>query len=223
MLDDLALVDDGDPVGEMLGLVHVLGSEQQGRAVGDEILDEGPQRHPTVRVETRRGLVEEQDLRGADEARGQVEAPPHPPGVRLHLAAARLVELEPLEDLQPPPARLRLVEVVEAPDELEVLEPRERLVDRRVLAGEPDRPANRALVGDDVVTGDRGAAPVGAQKGGDDPHGGRLARAVRAEQSEDGPALDREIDPLQGLDLAERLREALGDDDWLAQRGLLSD
>ena len=53
---------------------------------------------------------------------------------------------------------------------------------------------------------DGGPARVGAQNGGEDAHGGRLAGAVGAEQPEDRPLLDGERHPV------ERAHVALGED-----------
>ena len=60
--DDLAAVDDGDPVGELVGLVEVLRAEQDGRALGDERADDVPHLVARARVEARRRLVEEHEL-----------------------------------------------------------------------------------------------------------------------------------------------------------------
>jgi hypothetical protein len=56
------VVDDGDPVGQPVGLLEVLRREQQGRPAADEVLDHVPQREPAARVEPGRRLVEEEHL-----------------------------------------------------------------------------------------------------------------------------------------------------------------
>ena len=85
---------------------------------------------------------------------------------------------------------------------MDVLAAREVLVDRGVLAGQPDDVAHGVGLGDHVVAEDRGVPRVGAEDGGEDAHGGRLAGAVGPEQSEHGAGLDLEGDPVEGADVA---------------------
>ena len=142
--DHLAVVDHRDPVGEPVGLVEVLGGEQHRRPVGDPPFDRLPEPDPAARVEPGRRLVEEEHRRPRDQRRGEVEPPPHPARVGAHQPAARFGEVEALQQLGRPRLRLALRQVVELADHLQVLEPGQVLVDRRVLAGEADPPAQLA-------------------------------------------------------------------------------
>ncbi len=75
-----APAEDGDPVGEPVGLLQVLGGEEDGRAGGGEFADRVPQLLTAARVEPGGGFVEEHHPDGAgvaDEARGEVEAAAH--------------------------------------------------------------------------------------------------------------------------------------------------
>ena len=58
------VVEHDDVVGQLVGLVEVLGGEQDGGAVADEAAQHVPQLVPAPRVEAGRGLVEEQHLGG---------------------------------------------------------------------------------------------------------------------------------------------------------------
>ena len=89
VLDDRALVQDRDAVGELLGLVEVLGGQQHGRAALGEFLDGLPHLDPRLRVEAGGGLVEEDDRRVADQAHRDVEPASHAARVRRRLAVAR--------------------------------------------------------------------------------------------------------------------------------------
>ena len=89
--DQAAVVDHRDPVGEPVGLVEVLGRQQQRVAAGDVLLDRLPEADPAAGVEPGGGLVEEQDAAAGDERRGEVEAAAHAAGVRLHEPVARVV------------------------------------------------------------------------------------------------------------------------------------
>jgi hypothetical protein len=72
------VVDDGDPVGELVGLLQVLGGQQHGGTALDQVADQRPQVAAAGRVQPGGGLVQEQHLGPADQAGGQVEAPAHP-------------------------------------------------------------------------------------------------------------------------------------------------
>ena len=61
--DDLAVVDHGDRVGQLVGLLQVLRRQQQRRALAHEAADDVPHAQAAARVETGRRLVEEQQPR----------------------------------------------------------------------------------------------------------------------------------------------------------------
>ena len=70
--DDVAAVDDADAVGEDVGLLEVLGGEEDGDAVlVREPADLLPERGAALRVEACRGLVEEQDRGRCTSARAR--------------------------------------------------------------------------------------------------------------------------------------------------------
>jgi len=54
------MVDDGDHICQSVGLVEILGGQQDGGSVGDQPLDHLPQAQPAARVQAGGGLVEEQ-------------------------------------------------------------------------------------------------------------------------------------------------------------------
>jgi hypothetical protein len=60
----------------------------------------------------------------------------------------------------------------------------------------------------DVVPEHLGGAGVRAQQGGEHPDRGRLARAVGAEHAVDGSCPHREVDAVDGANVAEGLDEA---------------
>ena len=144
------MVDHGDPVGEAVGLVEVLGGEQHGRAGRDAVLDRRPQGQPAARVEAGGRLVEEQHRRLRHQRGGEVEPAAHAAGVGAHDARAGLDQVEALEQLVGARARARPAQVVEAAHHLEVLLAGEVLVDRGVLAGQPDVRAQLRGVAHDV-------------------------------------------------------------------------
>ena len=62
--EQLAVVDDREPVAELVGLFHVVRGEEDGLAVAVQLAEDLPQRDATLRVEAGGRLVEEQDGRG---------------------------------------------------------------------------------------------------------------------------------------------------------------
>ncbi len=68
-----AVVDDHNMVGQALGFIEVVGRQQDGRSLGAELADHLPDGDAALRVDPGCGLVEEGDLRPADESQGQCE------------------------------------------------------------------------------------------------------------------------------------------------------
>ena len=199
--DHEPVVDHRDPVGEAVGLVEVLRRQEDGRALRDESLDRLPEGDAAAQVEPCRRLVEEQDRWAGDERGAEVEPSPHAAGVRADEPLARVGQVEGLEQLGRALARDAAAEVVEPADHLQVLEAGQVLVHGRVLAGEPDPLSDPGRVADDVEACDARLAAVGLEQRGQDPDGGRLARAVRPEQPEDAPGLGVQVDAAQGDDV----------------------
>ena len=156
--DDPALVDDGDLVGQAVGLLEVLRGEEDRHA---ELVVEAahffPDRRPAGRVEARGGLVQEQDTGVVDEGEGQVEAALHASGVRARRASwgpprpgrpcssSRSAGLPRL--VARGPEQLRLQD--------EQLARRHQRVEPDVLQRDADRLAHLAALALDVVAGDR--------------------------------------------------------------------
>jgi len=65
------------------------------------------------------------------------------------------------------------------------------------LTGEPDQPPHLVRLPANVQPADARRAGVGVEQGREDPHRRRLARAVRAEQSEDASLAHFEIDAVE--------------------------
>src|SRR6266496_3600753 len=91
---DPAAVDHDDVVGELVGLLHVLGGEHDRDAVADQVPDHPPQVAAAPGVQPGGRLVQVDDPRAADQAGGQVEAAPHAAGVGLGGPGRGLAERE---------------------------------------------------------------------------------------------------------------------------------
>ena len=88
--DDPAVVHDDQPVAQLLGLVHVVGGEDQGDALLLEPEQPVPQHVPGLRVEPGGRLVEQQDLGLVDQRAGDGQPALHAAGQRLDLGAGAL-------------------------------------------------------------------------------------------------------------------------------------
>jgi len=113
--DHAAVVDHGDAVGELVGLIQVLGGEQHCGAAGEQLADHHPDLDAASRVQAGGGLVQEQHARLADQAGGQVEAAAHPARVALDQLAGGLRQVEALQQLVGPAPRRGPGQVEQAP------------------------------------------------------------------------------------------------------------
>ena len=192
----LPLVDDRDAVRQLVGLLEVLGGEEDRDAVvAREPLDLLPQRAAALRVETGRGLVEEEDPRPVHERERQVEPPLHAARVAAHLAVGR-VRVRPTRSSSAAPRAARSAprQAVERGLELHVLGAGEERVERGLLERRPDRGAHPGSLVDHVVAGHARAARRGRQQRGEHVDGRGLAGAVGAQEAEDLAGRDLDVD-----------------------------
>ena len=213
--DHLAVVDDGHPLAQLVGLLQVLGAEQHGGAAGHQRPDDVPHLVAAAGVEAGGRLVEEQQVGGDDDAGGDVEPAPHAAGVVLHGAVGGVHEPERLEQLDRPRLRRGVGEAEQPTEQGQVLATGDLVVDRGQLPGEAHPAADLVGLGDDVVAEHRRAAGGGLQQGGEHPDGGGLAGPVRAEDAVDAAPTDREVDAVDRPRLPEPLDQAGGLDGQL--------
>ena len=174
-------------------------------------LDVLPQVRPSLRVETRRRLVEEDQLRHVDEADGDVQPAPLPARHRLGLPLPEPVEVELPEQLPAALGGLGGAHAVE-PGVVDDLLPRARLGRGRTALGDVADPAAHAdRVGDEVAPGHGGGARRGFEQRRQHAQGRRLAGAVGAEEADDLTRLDVEVDADDGVHLLLALTECAGE------------
>src|SRR6185312_223626 len=65
--DHLSMIHDRDAVAEPFGLIHIVSGEDDRSTLGAELFDEVPELSACLRVESGRGLIEEQQLGVANE------------------------------------------------------------------------------------------------------------------------------------------------------------
>src|SRR3954447_13957461 len=206
--DHAPVVEHGHAVGQAVGLLEVLGGEEDRHARGDEPADDLPHRVAAPRVQPGGRLVEEDHARLADQRHRQVETAPHAARVGGGRALRRVEQLEALEQLGGAPPALGPAEPVQIGHQDQVLLAGEEVVDGGELAGHADRRAHGVRLLADVVPRHPELAGVGADQRREDLHHRRLARAVRAEQGVDGARRDVEVDAVEHDMVLEGLAEA---------------
>jgi hypothetical protein len=75
----VALVEYRDPVGELIGFLKVLGGKENGYTIGYQLADDLPHRATAAWIQSRRRLVQENDLWVADQRHRQIQLPAHTP------------------------------------------------------------------------------------------------------------------------------------------------
>ena len=147
--------------------------------------DDVPHRAAAARIQSRRRLVQEDDLGPADQRHRQIQLPAHAPGIGRHQLLRRLRQVEPLQQVRDDPLALAGAQTLEIRHQLQVLLARQQFVHRGELTGDPDDRAHRLGLGRDVVPGDAYRPAVGLHQRGQHVHRRRLARPIRAEQGKD--------------------------------------
>src|SRR5437773_2354679 len=214
---DVAMVDDAKPIGEPVGFLHVLGRQEDCHALLVETADVLPHSCPVLRIESRRRLVEEQHLRMRNEGHREIEALPHPARVRPGAAVRGVLQVNRLQQLRNSLLSFPLREMVQRALEAQVLSARELVIDSDLLGRIPNDLADGGgiLVHVDTVH-DRGSGCLLDERR-DHFDRRRLARAVRAEESKDFPAANREGNSIDRTDVRiEDLGEILDLNDRIA-------
>jgi hypothetical protein len=193
------LADDGEVRAEIRDVVDDVRREDHDHVlpdVGEEVVEA----HALLGIESRGGLVDDDELGVADQRLGDAEALAHAPGEPAELLLAHRREVGALEErVDRGLARLRVREALQPREVVEHLGRGHLGIDAELLGKIAEEPAHAILVAQhvDVVEGRRSA--IGLLQRGERAHEGRLARAVRAEEAEH-PGRDGERHVVEGLD-----------------------
>ena len=210
--DEPSGIDDADPVGQPVGLLQILGGQQDRGASLHQGTDDVPHLLTRARVQASGGLIEEDEWGPGDERDRQVQPTPHPAGVAAHPLAAGLGEAEGGQQLLGPLTCPTPAKAQQAPEEPQVLRAGERLVDAGVLSRHPDEAAHRMALADHIVPQDHRPAAGGSQQGGDHAQRRRLTGTVGAEQAVDDAGGDLQVQAVDGGEGAEGAGQAIGPD-----------
>ena len=95
--NQLPLIENCDPVGELVRFLQVLRGEQDRHTAGHEVADDLPHRVAAARVQAGGRLVEEDDAGVADQGHREVEPTPHAAGVGGGRLPGRVDQIEAVE------------------------------------------------------------------------------------------------------------------------------
>lgn len=209
VVGDRSAAHDGDVVADLLDFAHVMAAQQYGQAAGGKAFDQGPHVADAGRVEPVGGLVEDEELRVANEGCGDTETLSHAEGVSAHLVSLAVGEVHDVEDFLDP-AGCRTT--VESGEEFQVPSAAEPGIELRTL----DK-AGHALKHCDTMpvpraTEDFQGAAIGANQSEQHPQKRRFPRAVRAEKTVDLALGDLDGDPVHRSQRAKGLGQFGGID-----------
>ena len=195
--DEPAVVEEGDPVSQPVGLLEVLGGEEDRHAGGDQAANDLPHGAARARIEASGGLVQENDTRVADKRHRQIQLALHPAGVGARRLSGSVDQVEPVQQVGSLAATLGPVQVIEVGHEQEVLLAGEQVVHGGELARDADDLAHRVGLANDVMAEDPHGPAVGLDQRGEDLDGCGLAGAIRTEQREDRAFRDVQVDAVE--------------------------
>ena len=204
---DPTLVHDDETVAELLGLVHVVGRDDEGDALPLESEEAVPQDVPGLRVQTGRGLVEEQQLGVVDEAAGDDQPALHAAGEVLDLVGPALAQLGEVEQLSGPLPHLCAAQSEEPPVDPQVLLDGELLVEQVLLRAVADACPDLLPVDGRVETEDAQLAARHRRDARDHPHRRGLPRPVGSEEPERFTLAHLDVDGVDSGEVAELLRQ----------------
>jgi hypothetical protein len=104
--DHAAVIDHRQALRQSISLLQILSRQEHGGAVGRDLAHELPHLIATARIETRGGLVEEENLGPRDEAGRDIDATTHPSRVGTHLLPGGVGKGESVQQLGCAPARI---------------------------------------------------------------------------------------------------------------------
>ncbi len=194
------MIHDRDPVAQPFRFVHVVGGQQNGAAGELERFDQIPQLAPRLRIETRGGLVEKQEVRIAHQSARQRQALLLPARERAHTGVLLFSQLHPRDHF----TRLRAL-LKEAAKQANGFRDRELLRELRFLQLNSKPLAELVRIGIPAHAEHGDLAAIGGRQTLANFDGRGLARSVRSQQAETLARVYVQIDAVHGDDVFIRL------------------
>ena len=155
-----------------------------------QIVEQIPNLLAMDRVEAGRGLVQKKQRRIVDERAIEREQLPHSAGQTSGRRLAFWLEIGQTEQTRDAFIQLRAGHPAGAAKKAKVLFDRQIGIKTEALRDVTEFRPHKMSIFPDVEAGDRGAAAGRAGQSAKHPHGRGLARAVRAEETENGAGID---------------------------------
>ncbi len=206
--DEPAFVHERDALAA-LRLVEIGGGDEDGHLLAQELVEDAPEVAPRHRIDAVGRLVQKQHLGRVDERAGEAELLLHAARQLAGLALLERRQVAEGEQLFDARRATLARHAVEVGVEVDVLHDGQVGVEPEPLAHVGDVVLDGFGLPDDVPAGDPGVARRRVHDPGQEPHGRRLAGAVRPHQTEDLSVVDRERQLVDGRQVAEGLSEAL--------------
>src|SRR5207253_269868 len=181
----LAALDDADLVAHVGELGKDVAGNHDRFSHLAELADDTADFDADTRVEAAGGFVQQQDLRVVQQYTGQTEALIHAAGETGGHGIALVSEAHELEDVVADFAAFFAPNAIGGGEEFEVLDDFHVVVDAKKVGHEADESADLLGLGVDRIAADIGFTPGGIEQRGEHPHGGGLAGAVGANETED--------------------------------------
>jgi SAM-dependent methyltransferase len=191
--------NDRDAVADVFDLTHVMAAQQHGDAIGDELAKKLTDVADPMRIETGRGLVEQQQLRLTQERGRDAETLPHASGEPGNAIVATVAEPDATQDLVDVCVPRR---TVESNEQLEVVRRRQVGVERRLLH-EAGNPVQGSTLRPLSLPQQLDVAGIRPQQPEEQTQQRGLASAVRAEQPVKLAILDNEVETVERARRAE--------------------
>src|SRR5256712_6756264 len=191
-----AAVDDGKAGAHPLGDLQDMGREEHHLSLLAEVLAAVFHLAGALRIQAYGGLVEEENLRIVEQRRGQGDLLPHAPGVAGKEVIAPLPEVEELEQRVDAAIAKAALDVVEVAGELEELACAQLVIEGGRVRDVTDHCLGPLGFRRDVDAPHTGAAGSGPQEANQHLDGSRLPRAIGAEESEQLPGRDLQVQVL---------------------------
>src|SRR5690606_30107202 len=198
--NDLAVVDDRDPVAQRVRLVEIVRRDEYRHPFAAKPADLVPHPRAALRIQPGRRLVEEQRLRRMNDAERYVDAPALTARVRLALAVRVIRQIERGERRGRARVRVRLRMPVHARLKHELLARGDLVPRAAALRNVADATADLAGLAQQVGARDRRPARVRRDQRREHPQRRRLAGAVRAEEAENFSLAHVQVDAAHCVD-----------------------
>ena len=195
--DQLAMVDDGDPVAQLFGFLQIMGGQHHGHAALVELGHIFPQLLAQFDVHTGRRLVQDDDRRRMHHGLRYKEPPLHAAGQGARIGLRLVLQMHRAQ--QRVGLAFCLGHAVQPGLQIQRLARREEGIEHDLLRHDTDRRLGVARIFVDVEAPDAGMARRLVDQPRQDVDQRGLARAIGAEQPEDQPPLDIEADIVERL------------------------